>query len=120
MYIESAQRFAEVPRLTAEQKEALDAFDALCTDPRLRFDMDFRFGDMQFLNNYVTLHSRTGYEDFPEPDRKRHLLRLWLFTAGLFDIPEALRMRYRDMDAWQKNPRAPIYKFEDIMNVSTH
>jgi len=120
MYIESGQRFPEVPRLTAQQKEALDMFDALCMDPRLRFDMDFRYGDMQFLNNYVTLHSRTGYEDYPEPDRKRHLLRLWLFTAGLADIPDSLRMRYRDMDAWQKNPRAPIYNTDEIMNVSTH
>jgi hypothetical protein len=118
MYIESAQRFPEVPRLSGAQKEALDLFDELCM--RLRYDMDFHPGDMQFLNNYVTLHSRTGYEDHPEPDRKRHLLRLWLFTPGLSDIPEVLGMRYRDMDAWQKNPRPPIYKFEDIMNVSTH
>ena len=120
MYIESAQRFPEVPRLSPQQREALDLFDALCLDERLRFDMDFRKGDMQFLNNYVTLHSRTGYEDYPEPDRKRHLLRLWLFTPGLADIPEGLRMRYRDMDAWQENPRPPIYKFEEIMNISTH
>jgi hypothetical protein len=120
MYIESAQRFSEVPRLSDKQKEALDLFDALCLDERLRFDMDFKQGDMQYLNNYVTLHSRTGYEDFPDPDRKRHLLRLWLFTPGLVDIPEALRMRYRDMDSWQKNPRPPIYKFEEIMNISTH
>jgi hypothetical protein len=120
MYIESAQRFPEVPRLTAGQKEALDLFDALCLDERLRFDMNFNAGDMQFLNNYVTLHSRTGYEDYPEPDRKRHLLRLWLFTPGLADIPDSLRMRYRDMDAWQKNPKPPIYKFEEIMNISTH
>jgi hypothetical protein len=120
MYIESAQRFPEVPRLTAQQKQALDLFDALCMDPRLRLDMDFRHGDMQFLNNYVTLHSRTSYEDWPEPDRKRHLLRLWLFTPGLADIPESLRMRYRDMDAWQKNPRPPQYKFDDMLNISTH
>jgi len=118
MYIESAQRFPEVPRLSAEQKEALDLFDALCLE--LRFDMDFNPGDMQFLNNYVMLHSRTGYEDYPEPDRKRHLLRLWLFTPGLADIPDSLRMRYRDMDAWQQNPKPPIYKFEEIMNISTH
>lgn len=118
MYIESAQRFPQVPRLTAAQLEALDLFDALSM--RLRFDMKFSAGDMQFLNNYVTLHSRTGYEDYPEPDRKRHLLRLWLFTPGLADIPDALRMRYRDMEAWQKNPRAPNYNFEDMMNVSTH
>jgi len=118
MYIESAQRFVEVPRLTAAQIEALDLFDELCMT--LRYDMDFQPGDMQFLDNYVTLHSRTGYEDYPESDRKRHLLRLWLFTPGLADIPDELRMRYRDMDAWQAHPRPPIYKFEDMMNVSTH
>ncbi len=118
MYIESAQRFPEVPRLTSLQKEALDQFDALCM--RLRYDMDFQPGDMQFLNNYVMLHSRTDYKDYPESDRKRHLLRLWLFTPGLADIPEVLRMRYRDMDAWQSNPRPPIYKFEDVMSVSEH
>lgn len=120
MYIESAQRFPEVPRLTAQHKEALDLFDSLCLDPRLRFDMDFRHGDMQLLNNYVTLHSRTSYEDWPEPDRKRHLLRLWLFTPGLADIPESLRMRYRDMEAWQKHPRPPQYKFDGMMNITTH
>lgn len=29
-------------------------------------DMDFEPGDIQFLNNYVMLHSRTEYEDWPE------------------------------------------------------
>jgi alpha-ketoglutarate-dependent taurine dioxygenase len=43
--------------------------------------MDLRRGDMQFLNNHVILHGRTAYEDHPEPERRRHLLRLWL------DIP---------------------------------
>lgn len=120
MYIESAQRFEEAPRLTPEQIEALDVIDALCDDGDLRYDMALEPGDMQFLNNYIVLHSRSGYEDHPEPDRKRHLLRLWLFTPGLRDIPDALRMRYRDMDAWQENPRPPIYELDDVMNVSTH
>lgn len=119
-YIQSAQRFDDVPRLTAEQIEALDLFDALCNDERLRFDMDFMPGDIQLINNYVTLHSRTDYVDWPEAERKRHLLRLWLFTPGLADIPEALKMRYQDMEAWQLNPRPPIYTFEEIMNVTTH
>jgi hypothetical protein len=35
-------------------------------------------GDLQFVNNYMLLHDRSGYEDFEEPDRKRHMLRLWL------------------------------------------
>ena len=35
-------------------------------------------GDVQILNNHTMLHARTGYEDWPEPEKKRHLLRLWL------------------------------------------
>ena len=44
--------------------------------------MDFRPGDMQFLCNHFTFHSRTAYEDWPEPDRRRHLLRLWVSHPG--------------------------------------
>ncbi len=34
-YIDSAQRFADAPRLTVDHVEALDLFDALANDPRL-------------------------------------------------------------------------------------
>jgi hypothetical protein len=30
------------------------------------------------VQNHVTLHSRSAFEDWPEPERKRHLLRLWI------------------------------------------
>jgi hypothetical protein len=40
--------------------------------------MDLELGDIQFINNYTTLHSRTGFVDGPEPHQKRHMLRLWL------------------------------------------
>jgi hypothetical protein len=40
-------------------------------------------------------------------------LRLWLF-------PEALKMRYRDIDAWKAILRAPIYNVDEIMNISSH
>jgi alpha-ketoglutarate-dependent taurine dioxygenase len=48
------------------------------SDPRFSVTMDLRPGDMQFLNNHVVLHSRTAYEDHPEPQRRRDLIRLWL------------------------------------------
>jgi hypothetical protein len=35
-------------------------------------------GDMQFLKDAVILHARTEYEDWSGPEKKRHLLRLWL------------------------------------------
>jgi Taurine catabolism dioxygenase TauD, TfdA family len=37
--------------------------------------------DMQFLNNHIILHGRTAYEDYPEPERRRDLIRLWLNAA---------------------------------------
>ena len=63
--------------------------DSLCNDPEFYLDMSFEPGDMQFLCNYVVLHSRTDYEDWPEPERKRHLLRLWLRTPGMVELEES-------------------------------
>ena len=75
--IRKAQRFPDVPRITPELEEALDYLDATARDPELRLDMEFRPGDMQFLCNHTTLHSRTGYVDWEDDCRRRHLLRLW-------------------------------------------
>jgi len=82
------------PRLTAEDYAALDAFDALAEDATLRLDMAFQPGDMQFVHNHTVLHDRTAFEDWPEPERKRHLLRLWLAAPGARELPPAYAERY--------------------------
>lgn len=119
-FIDSAQRFAEVPQLSPLQIEALDAVAALCQDPQFRLDFKLERGDMQFVNNYCVLHSRTAYEDHAEEWRKRHLLRLWLRTDAFADYPAALRDRYEDMDKWRANPRPPSYRFVDMAEVAIH
>ncbi|HAT35291.1 MAG TPA: hypothetical protein DCS82_06215 [Rhodospirillaceae bacterium] len=58
--------------------DAVDYVEALAVDDRFRFDMDLEQGDIQILNNYAVLHARDEFEDWPEEDRRRHLLRLWL------------------------------------------
>lgn len=93
-YIRSAQRFAEVPRLTADDMAALVMFDDLANDKELRIDMELRPGDMQFLHNHTCLHDRTAFVDWPEPERKRHLLRLWLAAPGARPLPEIYAPRY--------------------------
>ncbi|MCX4472264.1 TauD/TfdA family dioxygenase [Micromonospora sp. NBC_01655] len=80
-YIRSAQRGAHVPPLTPAQREAMDVLDWLHEDPRFVLGMDLRVGDMQFLANDVVVHARTAYEDHPEPERRRDLIRLWLDTG---------------------------------------
>jgi hypothetical protein len=93
-YIQSAQRFDEAPRLTAQQTEALDLFDALANDPANYLDIEFKPGDIQLIHNHVILHDRTDYEDWPEPERKRHLLRLWLCPPNGRPLPAVFADRY--------------------------
>ncbi|MEY9840242.1 TauD/TfdA family dioxygenase [Streptacidiphilus sp. EB103A] len=79
-YMRSALRGAHVPPFSTRQLEAMDLLDRLNSDPRFQLDMDLCAGDMQFLNNHVTLHSRTRYVDHPDPERRRDLIRIWLNT----------------------------------------
>ena len=60
----------------------LDRIVELAHSDELRLDMTFQPGDIQLLNNHTVLHWRTGYEDWPEPDRKRRLYRLWINRPG--------------------------------------
>jgi len=93
-YIDSAQRFPDAPWLTAKQIEALDLFDALANDPSNYLDIEFKPGDVQLIHNHVILHDRTDYEDWPEPERKRHLLRLWLCPPNGRPLPAVFADRY--------------------------
>ncbi len=93
-YIESARRFADVPPLTSKQIEALDLFDSLANDPALHLMMEFRPGDVQLVHNHTLLHDRTAFEDWPEPERKRHLLRLWLAPPEARPLPMVFAERY--------------------------
>ncbi|WP_207459269.1 TauD/TfdA family dioxygenase [Azospirillum sp. SYSU D00513] len=93
-YIDSAQRFPDAPRITPELKEALDLLDGLTNDPDLHFTMVLEPGDMQFVFNHTLLHDRTGFEDWPEPERKRHLLRLWLAPEEARPLPPVFAQRF--------------------------
>ena len=93
-YIESCFRFPEVPRLTDRQRAALDLFDKLSESKELRLDMAFEPGDIQFLHNHQILHARAGFEDWPDVERRRHLLRLWLCPKEGRPLPDSMIERY--------------------------
>jgi alpha-ketoglutarate-dependent taurine dioxygenase len=65
-----------------EGRAALEAFEAILNDPAMWKDFYFEPGQMQFLDNRRCGHKRTGFEDWPEPERKRRLVRLWLRDTG--------------------------------------
>ena len=93
-YIESARRFPEVPPLTPRQVEALDLLDQLANDPKLHLMMDLQPGDIQLVHNHTILHDRTAFEDFPDSERKRHLLRLWLAPRNARPLPHVYAERF--------------------------
>jgi len=93
-YIDSAQRFADAPRLTPLHVEALDMFDKLANNPKLCLSMELEPGDMQFVYNHALLHDRTGFQDWEDPSKKRHLLRLWLSIPGDRPLPEIFASRF--------------------------
>lgn len=93
-YIDSAQRFPDAMRLSPLHVEALDCFDRLANDSRLNFLMRLEPGDMQFVHNHTLLHDRTAFEDWSEPTKKRHLLRLWLSSPDARPLPEVFAQRY--------------------------
>ncbi len=93
-YIESAQRFADVPRLTPTQIEALDLFDSIANEPGMALSFRMEPGDFQLANNFCVLHARTNFEDWPEPAERRHLLRLWVATPNSRELPPSFESRF--------------------------
>ena len=81
-YFRTSQRHEGV-RLTDAENELFDLYDEISATREFFIDMNLEPGDIQLLSNHTVVHSRTDYEDYAEPERKRHLLRLWITLRGL-------------------------------------
>jgi hypothetical protein len=79
-YFRSALRHPDAPRWDPRTEELVALYEEIASDPALMLAMQFEPGDVQWISNHVTLHSRSEYEDVPES--RRHLLRLWLSLRG--------------------------------------
>jgi hypothetical protein len=79
----SAMRFPDVPRLTADEVSCFMYFESLPKRPGVALGMQLQTGDLQFVSNFVTVHTRTAFvDDAEDPARQRHLLRLWISRPG--------------------------------------
>src|SRR5881392_795719 len=72
---------AESP-LDDEGREALEAMRTIVDSPELWVEFTIERGQVQFINNRQFAHSRTDFKDSAEPQRKRHLIRLWTREEG--------------------------------------
>jgi hypothetical protein len=79
--------------LSAIEEEAMGFIENVANRPGVFLDMDFRPGDIQWLNNRTILHSRTDYVD--DPQRRRHLLRLWLMMPHWPQRPAGMMLHDR-------------------------
>ena len=87
-----------------------EAFADLTDDFKVVGPTEIAGTDRREKGTHVVLHSRTQYEDWPEPARRRHLLRPWLRTPAFAVPPPVFADRNRDMLAWQRPPRAPGFR----------
>jgi hypothetical protein len=98
-HIKTAELGGITPPLTAEQSEALGFIDKICNRPEFNLTMMFQPGDLQFLNNHLTMHTRTAFQDHQEEERKRHLLRLWFSPLNSHALPESFQPFFGDINA---------------------
>jgi alpha-ketoglutarate-dependent taurine dioxygenase len=79
--IQTGAELAAAP-LDAEGREALTAMRAILDDPELWVEFTIERGQIQYLNNHHFAHNRTAFRDAAEPERRRHLIRLWNRDQG--------------------------------------
>jgi len=68
--------------LDTRGQEAMEAFEAILREPGMVKEFFFEPGQIQIVDNRRCGHRRTGFTDWPEPERRRHLIRLWLRGEG--------------------------------------
>ncbi len=105
-YFESASRFGQQYAPTDIQREALHKVQDIANRPELMLTMNFQEGDIQLINNHMTMHAREAYVDHEEPGRERHLLRMWIAVdeARRRPLSDALDCRYR----WVREGGIPV------------
>ena len=79
--VRNGHALAAIP-LDAEGDAALEALDSIMKTPRFNREFFFERGQIQIIDNRRLGHRRTGFRDFPDAERKRHLVRLWLREQG--------------------------------------
>jgi Taurine catabolism dioxygenase TauD, TfdA family len=85
-FVEQAQEYPEVPRLTEAQVAAMDLLAEIAEE--VCFQAPFAPGDLQLLNNHVVFHGRTAYEDDLAQAQDRLLFRLWLSVPNSRRLPD--------------------------------
>lgn len=94
-FIEGSQRFPDAPRLTAEQRQAMDALDSYLEQKGQSLDLSLETGDLLLIDNHRLLHARSEFIDTSTTaEDKRLLLRLWLAYENSPALPATYQETY--------------------------
>ena len=104
-HIEKGHDLAATPDLPEETRRAMLVLNEIADE--LHLAMEFEPGDIQLLNGHVTLHTRTGFEDWPELERRRHLWRIWLNVPGI-----------RPLSPYYENWESGIWAPDEARNIT--
>ena len=97
--IDRAYALPELPEMKEIQREALDFVEETASDPDLHYSFRQKPGDMLFLNNFTVLHRRSAFEDYEEPERRRHIFRIWLSVPNSRPLDPLFRENYGAVEA---------------------
>ena len=79
--VKNGQKLAGI-ELDPKGVAAIEAFEAILNEPGMSARFQFQPGQMQLIDNRALGHKRTAFRDWPEGERKRLLVRLWLRDTG--------------------------------------
>ena len=84
-YLTSGHDIIEAP-FPPNELEDFDRVDAVLQNATMRIDIMMEPGNLQLINKYAVMHSRTGFENFDEPQRRRKKLLLWFSCKNAWEF----------------------------------
>lgn len=110
--------FREIPRdetyplITAEERDALGAFNAVAY--KYTLSTDLQKGDIEYVNNLINQHCRKGFVENGE--QRRHLARLWLRNSKytfLLALPLEIVDKRKQFFPAEYEQEIPLNEFEE-------
>ncbi|MEM7696961.1 MAG: TauD/TfdA family dioxygenase [Verrucomicrobiota bacterium] len=96
--IDRADKDPELPDLSDAQREALDELEKIAAEAGHAIQLLQQPGDVLLVNNWTTLHRRSGFEDHPDPENQRRLFRVWLSMPNSRPIDPRFAANYGATD----------------------
>jgi alpha-ketoglutarate-dependent taurine dioxygenase len=110
--IAAGHRERGVP-LTGQDIAAFNLFDEIAKAPENRLSFFLERGEMMVINNYTVMHARTQFTNYPEAERQRRLIRLWLDAPGFRDVPKEFNL-FKSNGVPPQSGRRATYDFKKL------